>query len=497
MNYGSEGTIDWVGELRRAAGVSTAASEAIENGQGEIDDIGDIPSFPGSYPGSRAASVHREMRPTSVRSRESKAMSQAGASGLGLELYSNSRPSSRVRQQKANAARESIASRVASGRYSVPPPSVRSRSDSADEALRALHAIAVEANTWSVQRSADWQRPTSSFSSASTRPVQTVMAITTDTDPTSSFADWNVGTNATTDDFREYAPYLQYAETGAVSSEDDLRAKSAAASGRSSRYSFRGSYATDLANQTASSSPIQCGETANSEASHRQDSGTTGQRSRSRTRSLLKFVSRRPFSSSGAGFVPFRASQTPPQTALAAEPSFEFGKGTQAAFSAAFTVKGGAHVSTTLNIDTNVKDRSPLITSLSSLPTSTTSTSGTTTQSKRRRIDDEKPTVTSTQTAPSRPTPPSKPRTWSFTRSRSQSRRRSRSLSPPPSQGTTKDVLFRLRSARNWFWYALSGMTSRSTSSLASRSRKTSGTKWISSKPQSIVTKTHLISIAA
>lgn len=57
-------------------------------------------------------------------------------------------------------ARGSIASCVASGRYSAPPPSVRSRLDSTDEALRALHALAVEANTWPAQRSADLQHPT-------------------------------------------------------------------------------------------------------------------------------------------------------------------------------------------------------------------------------------------------------------------------------------------------------------------------------------------------
>lgn len=55
------------------------------------------------------------------------------------------------------------------------------------------------------------------------------------TDPTSSSDDWNAGSNATAEHFRDYAPYLQFKETGTVASEDDLWAKSVAASGRSSR----------------------------------------------------------------------------------------------------------------------------------------------------------------------------------------------------------------------------------------------------------------------
>lgn len=124
MSYESESSIDWAGELRREAGVAVAASHVREVDQGEMDDVDDIPFFPGSYPGSRVASVHREVRPLSVRSRESRALSHGGTSGLGLDLYSKSRPSSRVPQQETKSVRESIASRVASGRYSVSPPSV-------------------------------------------------------------------------------------------------------------------------------------------------------------------------------------------------------------------------------------------------------------------------------------------------------------------------------------------------------------------------------------
>ena len=74
--------------------------------------------------------------------------------------------------------------------------------------------------------------------------------------------------------------------------------------------------------------------------------------------------------------------------------------------------------------------------------------------------------------------PPAKQRTWSFTHhSNSRTHRRSRSVSPPPSRGTAREVLFRLRSARNWFWSALSGMGSGG-SSAARHGRAGIGSRW-------------------
>lgn len=80
---------------------------------------------------------------------------------------------------------------------------------------------------------------------------------------------------------------------------------------------------------------------------------------------------------------------------------------------------------------------------------------------------------------PKQPSPtPAKQRTWSFTHhSNSRTRRRSRSVSPPPSRGTARDVLFRLRSARNWFWSALSGVGSGG-SSAARHGRAGKGSRW-------------------
>lgn len=62
--------------------------------------------------------------------------------------------------------------------------------------------------------------------------------------------------------------------------------------------------------------PVQYWEASNIEACERLYSGTTGRWTRSRT---LKPLSRCPFSSSGAGSVPIRASQIAPQPTFAAE----------------------------------------------------------------------------------------------------------------------------------------------------------------------------------
>ena len=45
-------------------------------------------------------------------------------------------------------------------------------------------------------------------------------------------------------------------------------------------------------------------------------------------------------------------------------------------------------------------------------------------------------------------------------------------MSPEPTRGTAREVLTRLRSARNWFWCALSGMTSKPSSGAFLHSRK-------------------------
>ncbi|KAH8113882.1 hypothetical protein DFH11DRAFT_281162 [Phellopilus nigrolimitatus] len=229
-------------------------------------------------------------------------------------------------------------------------------------------------------------------------------------------------------------------------------------------------------------STVQCGETSDNQAQRRPDSAST--RRHSRSRSLLKFVSRRPFSSSGAGFVPPRAPQTPTTAALDPESGLEFGAGAAARFSAACSSKDGGRISATMSDGRGEKAPAAGSTAQPSRPRSS-SYSPPGDQAKNQRIESPlSPAPMTKNNSRKLSASASKARSWSFTRSRSQSHRRSRSLSPAPTKGSPRDVLFRLRSARNWFWYALSSMTSRSSSGSGSRSKKGVDTKWATPQGQ-------------
>ncbi len=208
---------------------------------------------------------------------------------------------------------------------------MRSRTNSADEALRALHAFAIESNPWQAD-SADtsgWEISVASQSSTATH--QTFMAITTDSNPPCLNA-----TNETNDhDFREYANYLRYVDSGldgsASQSTPAARPTSFAAS---NHHPFRTQQTDDPRPHSfrSGTSSTQHEEPAD----ERPISDTNAHRcSRSRTRTFLKFVSKRPFSSSGAGFMPCRSrspSLTLDANKSAASPGFTFGVNSPARF---------------------------------------------------------------------------------------------------------------------------------------------------------------------
>ncbi len=154
------------------------------------------------------------------------------------------------------------------------------------------------------------------------------MAITTD-------SCLNAMNEANDRDFREYANYLCYVDSGldesASQSTPAARPTSFAAS---NHHPFQ-------TQQTGDPRPhsFQSGTSSTQHeepADERPISDTNAHRcSRSRTRTFLKFVSKRPFSSSGAGFMPCRSrspSLTLDANKSAASPGFTFGVNSPARF---------------------------------------------------------------------------------------------------------------------------------------------------------------------
>ncbi|KAI5123265.1 hypothetical protein M0805_001354 [Coniferiporia weirii] len=469
----SEGS--WVDELHRMAG--TGAGHPMM----DTDDFDELPGLPGSFPTSPASlkNVARQSMDAGCSVNTSAHSNSEDVQGLGLDLFSYS---SAPHQLSSHDEDEKVAANPTSVRYSAPPPSIRPRMDSADEALRELHAIAVETPVpWSdVVGASSWGRTSQSRSSVSTRGAQTFVAITTDMNTNSMLADVNPATNATVEDFREYVPYLRYAESTPIAGSSRMGNNAPPVT---SDGSFRAQKSTDNTAVVGSSfraPSVQCGETSDCQTQQRQDSGPT--RRRSRPRSLLKFVSRRPFSASGAGFAPSRASQSPASqspttTPFHADPGLEAGADATSRFSAAGASKDGGRIAATMSDGQGEKSSAAGSTtrprSSSSPPLNE--------QVKAQRIESPTPPISPvTQSLSHRLSAnTSKSRSWSFTRSRSQSRRRSRSLSPAPMKGSPRDVLLKLRNARNWFWYALSSMTSRSSSGSGARSKKGTAADWV------------------
>ena len=481
----------WANEPHRPAGNSRRNLADIDlDTSMDMDATEELPTFPGSYPTLPAESKSQRTQPDVHTSRP---MNNTGeVRGLDLDLYANSRLSSTTWVEPEMSDYEDVNDQVASSQCSVPPPSVRTRSDSADEALRTLHALAIESNPWTAPLDTSGWHRSQSQSSVSTRASQAFMAITTDVNARPSSDDAIIPSSAVTaNDFEEYAPYLRYADSAWERGSEVLTPPSGPASPlpRTSSHSFRRQQPTGRGKESAinrhsfreqlTSSIVQSGETSDRQTPVRQRPIF----SRHRSGSLLKFVARRPFSSSGAGFIPSYPSQASSAIAMDPEAGFQFGESSTTDFSSSLAAANNGYVSAAVNINHGQKQRAVEPDSPFSRPSSTPPNHS---SFKRQRIESP---VSAQPVKFFRPNKPSKSHTWSFTRSRSQSRRRSRSLSPPPARGSPRDVLFRLRSARNWFWYALSGMTARSTSSSGARSRKSSGTNLLSHKP-------HVVGIA-
>ena len=438
----------WVDDLRRIVNEEIARSDT-------DDDDDDLPCIPGSYPNS-PATPDRKASYLEVRSRKTNLFDNQDSNnvdGLGLRLFS---------EENENM------DQVTSMRYSVPPPSIRCQTDPADEALRALHAIAVvNSALWSGVHNDDQISRT--CSTVSTRGDQTFLAITTDVRADASLVGHTALTSATTEDFNEYVPYLRYV--------DSSIAESKRITPETSVHSFRAEHVNP---STFHSNEAPSEETHESHEQRQQGASAIKRRSRS----LLKFVSRRPFSSSGSGLLSQRPS--PSSTSPSPETSFSFGSNAASRISAAFMSKDVNRISATMSAGHRGKTE---VTASSTRPRSCSSPPANeqTLSQRIESLDSPRPVAKAFSRRPGLSS--GKSRTWSFTRAHSPSRRRSRSLSPAPVKGSPRDVLFRLRSARNWFWYALSSVTPRSSSDASARAKKGSGaaSKWISPSPCVVV----------
>lgn len=464
----------------------------------EMDEFDDFPGLPGSFPGS-PASVKKGFRQSADAGLFDNIPTiqpeDDGIQGLGLDLFT--RADTPLLHSTFTAQNNVVAE---TRRYSVPPPSIRSATNSADVALRALHAIAVESpNVWADELSSSaWNEVEHSRSSESTHGAQTFMAITTDMPPVNSHVDVREAVReaarSTSEDFREYVPYLRYVEGSSAAGTPRSQSISGPSKETGSK-SFRTEQRPDPASISTSfrGSSVQRGETPNYQSQQRTDHQSQSQsqspaRRRSRGRSLLKFVSRRPFSASSAGFAPSPSPPTPPTTTLHAKTALHAEAKPVPVFPPVAATKdnNGGRITKTMSHGRGAEK--------AAAPDSAV-------QPSRPRSSSSPPpkellkSVTQRIESPTTPSPPipisltkspsssrkfhshqsqthSKSRAWSFTRSRSQTRRRSRSVSPLPSKGAPRDVFFRLRNARNWFWYALSSMTSRSSSGHGARARK-------------------------
>ncbi|OCB86304.1 Pkinase-domain-containing protein [Sanghuangporus baumii] len=455
LNVSVESSGDsWVDDLRRVVDEENRHTGML------TDDEDDLPGLPGSFPAS-PVSVKVPRQSTEMEQSEMlpAARSDSGVQGLGLDLFSS------PLENPQNTTRDECG--PSTKRYSVPPPSIRSRTNSADEALRALHAIAIGSP-------APWKSIASSQSSSSesTHDGQTFMAITTDVSPSvPTAADVRAAANATTEDFQEYMPYLRFVDASVTGSTK----VTPAASIHSFRTERVSEYVAISGPSSPDTSPLQRRQTPDCPAQRPQDSISS--RRRSRPRSLLKFVSRRPFSSSGSGFLPIPSSKAPTTATPDTETGLSFSAAGPARLSTTYTGKDVRRFSASFSDGQYDKT----VPSEASIQSNTRPRSASYPHPKHHRksqvIESPESSKPLTKTFSRRPSASaSKSRTWSFTRSRSQSRRRSRSVSPPPTKGSPRDVLFRLRSARNWFWYALSSVTSRS----ASAEKKGAFSKWTS-----------------
>ncbi|THH11438.1 hypothetical protein EW145_g672 [Phellinidium pouzarii] len=445
---GGQSGESWAEEMQR---------NGAEHAMMDTDDLDELPGLPGSFPASPASL--RKVARSPLDARGSVDVSNVhsnseDAQGLGLDIFSHSSVPLQIPRDSA----VSVEANRASARYSVPPPSIRAYTNSADEALRALHAIAIETpNPWidaidAIDTSA-WGGMSQSHSSLSTRGTQTFMAITTDMNPHTSLANAHATASATVEDFREYVPYLRYVETSSVAGSSRVgNNNERVASNNSFRTQQAANGHTAVDGTPFLAASVQCRETS--------DSGVLSQ-------PPAQVLSHRAL------------PKPPPQRRFIPSLASKLMLTLRRVFSAACAGKDGGRISTTLSIGRDEKSSTTPGNSAQSSRPRSCSTPPFNEQTKTQRIEPPASSSPVTKEFSRRfSTNVSKSRTWSFTRSRSQSRRRSRSLSPVPTKGSPRDVLLRLRNARNWFWYALSSMTSHSSSGSGARSKKGASANW-------------------
>lgn len=295
----------WVNDLRRVVdqGLNSLFSE---DHQTFLDKL---PGLPGSFPAS-PASIHRDMAYTSFAS----SVRKSGLEGLGLEQFSQNDVET---------------------------------STPTDEALRALHAIATVAPNLQVNVSTD------SYSSISTHGAQAFMAITTDGIADEFAVKSEVAVNTAADDFHEYTDYLRFVESPSSSSKRPTPV--------SSSPSFRipcrrpSPISSQCPPHPARSSSPQRDEYFARPTPRRQDSFVSFRR-RSCLRSFLKFVGRRPFSSSSSGFVPTRSSTAFISPTIDAEAPTHRSSTAKARLSPLFAGKAASRSLSDSDFDDDAKD---------------------------------------------------------------------------------------------------------------------------------------------
>lgn len=440
-NQRSTSDDSWVDDLRRVVdqGLESSSSE------GQQNLLDELPGLPGSFPAS-PASEKRVLGVTDHATPDCK----TGVEGLGLELFAQN---------------------------------VTVASTRADQALRALQAIVTEAPRRQNNVSAH------SCASDSTHGAQAFLAITTDAIADTVPVKVDTAINTATDDFREYADYLCFVDSPIACSAKPTPA--------ASTNSFRNipdrlSSPSSIINRPplpSKSSAVERETLPSRPAARRQDSSVSSRR-RSRSRSLLKFVGRRPFSSSSSGFLPTRSSTVFAAPTTSIETGVHRGSTAKARFSSVFAFKSASRslsVGDTSSSPSDYDDETSrqLGFGQKARPRSASSPpeQQQRSQSAKQQLieigaDSPSSCKRDLSRGPSAAPAAAKPRTWSFARSRSHAPRRSRSLSPMPSKSSPRDVLFRLRTARNWFWYAITTVTMRTTSEAGSRAKKSTTTKW-------------------